>query len=312
MSTPIDFPWIRQIRMTFTDLNGPGGSSGGYAGFAASNAKVYIADGSHDRLRIDCNIRKKPGLVYPAYIQIFNLSDDTRASLERKKTTVRVEAGWRSGPNGNTFYQAFIGTILDFGTSKAGTDYVTELYCISGLIPLASTVHAKRWNGTPVRDIVIELAQQLDGVTVDPGEVVNIQGKTDNDKGWASTGTVRESLDSLARLYGFNWSVVDNTFRAAGTDYSLGQVVTIEDPYLISLSPSYSTPLVIANGISWSCTFKPDMLPLNGVRIRSSISEMAKRYNGVYRCNEVMHDLSSHKRVSFITRGNAYLIPGSA
>lgn len=291
----LDFPWLRRIRVEISGLRNGG-------------SREYESNGTLRNLRIAATIQKSIGLSEPAQIQITNLSADTRANLQRQKTKIRVSAGWDQG-NRAGMCECFYGDLQNSMTSKTkdGKDLVTTIFALSGIDALAKESEYKTYKGESVVAVVKELARKLENVSVDDKDIQGIEGRIPDD-GWSAVGTVRQSLDSLGRQYGFAWSIIDNRFMACSDRHEFGRITQVRSPYLIDINPIFNTPLEYETGITWRCTFEPDLLPFNGVNIQSSISDMAKEYSGVYRVHKVVHSLDCYASNSFQTSGMAFIL----
>ncbi len=300
-SSDIGFNWIRQIRLTLS-------------GFSNNSVdKIYTADGSENRLRIAARISKQFSMSTPTNIMICNLSPDTRSSLERGKTKIKIETCWRDGPRGGDWEEAFFGNLMSSQTYRSGTDLVTTIFAIPGLDGLSRANKNKMYKSISVKDVVNELAQEVasksnGSVTCDQKNCQGIEGKI-GEEGWGATGECKNSLNRLSYQYGFSWSITDKQFRATGDKTKGNKVTTIQDPELIDINPRFSGNLQWVTGISWTCQYNAALLPHDGIRFKSSIPENNQRYGDTYKIIEVTHDIDSHSSQSFITSGSAYAIP---
>ncbi len=293
----IGFNWIRQIELTASGLNGV-------------PDKVFIADGSRNTLRISARIQKFFGIGDPTQIMIFNLDDDTAASLKRQEATFQIKTCWRDGSRGGDWEEVFYGTMLNSETYRSGAEKVTVIYSISGLDALSRARMNKTWCNTDVRTVFVEMCQELSQqsggkVQFDEKNLVAIPRTKIGDDGWSAHGYIKSSMQDLAKSFQFSWSISGREIRASKDGVIGGKIHVIKDPELIDVNPQFNTALQMDAGLSFSCQYNAGIQPHDGVKVISSIPSNRDRFQKAYKINRVIHDLDSHSANSFITRGDA-------
>jgi hypothetical protein len=290
----IDFPYLRRISVTFSGLDMA-------PGVGAGKTLTYESTGESDKLRISAKIAKGVlGAMAPTKIHIWNLSRDTKKALARERTKITIKAGWDHGP-GSGLSVAFTGEYLTAFTRRNGPDYITEINALSGFYALSETAVSIKWRqGQSVREVVKQLAGMLPGVKVDDANIIGIEGVI-GEKGWAETAPAGQILGKLKEHYGFDWSIIDDSFYACGRNAQGKKIVAIRQNDLMDVSPILVSPRQFEFGVSWQCRFNPALIPGNQVRIMSNTEP---QLNGVYRIDTLAHDLDCFSRRSFITHGS--------
>lgn len=285
----IDFPWLRRIRVTFEGMTG--------------NARdVYESDGTHENARIIARISKTlQSLPAATTLMLYNLSPETRRSLQKGSIKVKIDAGWDQGPF-KGLRQCFYGSLLTSYSIRAGADIVTSITAMSMAEDIAKAWHNYTWGAkTPVMTIVEDLVAKLENVKIDRARIKGLEGKYVGDGGWSHSDSVRSALERLSREFGFSWTITDGCFQAVKDLKSFGGNEVIEDQYLIDVNPILS-----GNGISQTvqglkirCTFRATVNPAFDLRVNSKISP---EYNsGTYYALSIAHELDCFNANSFIT-----------
>lgn len=294
MSAGIDFPWLRRIRVSFGNLDG-------------SADRIFNSDGTQEKLRIAARVEKAIGLPHTTNLMLWNLSENTRNSFRREKTTVRIEAGWDDGPFAG-LVQCFKGKLLTSSSQRAGADIVTSITAMSAIDDLNLTSIGKTWPpGYPVAEIAKELARMLPGVTVDDSGVKYIDNVISRESGWSFDGTVREALSMLSKEFGFSWSITDQHFQACKDLKSIGGETVIRDPYLIDVNPVFTGSGMIRHitAMRIRSAFNASLNPMFNVKVESTID---KRFNaGTYIMHTVAHNLDCWTANSFTSEANCIM-----
>lgn len=238
-------PWIRKIEVTVSgvpDWTAPQG---------AGMDVTFFADGSNDNLRIRFRISKHgSGYATPSVIEIYNLGPETRSALLVTSGNVTVNVGW----DNTDMSLLFSGPLQSAYSRREGSDIITTLCCVSemGITNRIIAESGGEWYMGPGMylgtddpsnpgdgGVILNVASVFDGITVDPKDI-NVPGRVIGARGYTFSGSVRECLNELSRVYGFDWAVIDGRFQAVATGYGLqGEAVDIssEDGFLLRIEP---------------------------------------------------------------------------
>lgn len=274
-------PWLRTMRVTL----GPEGSS--------SNLVITSGGDSNLRndMRIACSIGKSQMQLYQqSTVELYNLSRDTRAAIQKAPTSIVVEAGWEN----TTLTTLYKGNVTSFSSARSGPDIVTRLNFMSGAGSLAKTTVSKTWAaGTSVVTVLKDLAAKLSDIQVDESKLKDIKG-TIGVKGWSYAGVVQTGITKLAQEYGFSWNIDDGFVKAVSDLSAFGKVVVLngKDGGLISITPLYKTLLQIPYGIHISAVFIPGVEVQGYIKIQSSIDD--RWNNQEFKVTTIHYNLDTH------------------
>lgn len=139
-------------------------------------------------------------------VAIYNMNPSTRALFETIGNRLVVSAGYMTtGPQ-----LLAIGDILSASTDYTNPDFITTINAAdAGKALRTARVSVSYKAGTPAKTMVQELLDKLD---IDQPEFP--LALTDTFKtGWSFVGKARDGLDQLAKRFGFEWSVQNNTLQ---------------------------------------------------------------------------------------------------
>lgn len=281
-------PWLRKLIVTIGPLEESDGAAAG-SGNAGNSGDVIelVSDGTTDNLKITCEINKTVnGQPSPSTITIYNLSGGTRNRLQRSLTRITVKAGW----NNVEPMQVFEGTIISCASEKQGAEITTKIQAQQGYGALVKAVTSTTFApNSEIKDAVKELAQNLEGLTVNDSDLVGIKGKF-GASGWSFAGMTKDALTQLANEKGFSWSVDDGMFRALGDTSSFEGIVKLngQDGGLINVSPVVEGPMQVPKGVKIKAIFIPGVKPGASVAIQSSFAE---DLDGEYRVHTAKYSL---------------------
>jgi len=148
-----------------------------------------------------------------AWVEIYNLSEGRRRSLEQPYVQVRLKVGYVD----TGLYTLFSGQVVNISTSKvtpylskrSGADIVTRLEidefytelngeAVSRIVP----------EGRTVKTVIEEVVKELEGVTKTRYGGNNIHISLPN--GYPAYGTPRQILDNLSEEYDIEWQIDDS------------------------------------------------------------------------------------------------------
>lgn len=276
-------PYIRQVELTIGPL--PDYMGGG----DQAKAVRIFSDGSQNGLRVRFSIRKHiVSTASPSQIFLYNLSPATRRALHRSGTAMTLRAGWAN----TALPIIFSGGLLAATHQREGSDIVTTLISLPGGGVSRSIVSRTDAGGTRLRDLVIDLAKQLPGVTIDP-KLIDIRDVAIGAQGTSFAGPTSEYLDKLARVHGFSWTIVDGVFQA-GDDrksFPTGVVISSANGTLKRAEPMLMTPMQLQAGVTITSILNPWVQPGRDVKL---ISDLNPRLNGTYKAHTLAHSGDTH------------------
>lgn len=178
--------------------------------------KTYNSDGTRNTIGISFNVSKTSvGEPNESTVVLTNVSPQTRAALlactNKDKATVELFVGYED--EGMTLLSC--GDLIKMWPEKNGSSNTFTLYYLDGMTAIQNSRLDQQFNpGTPIRDIVLALAQSftMNGIKVDPTKV-HITGAVGK-RGYTVTGRTASTLDLLAASYKFTWSIQDGVFQA--------------------------------------------------------------------------------------------------
>lgn len=280
--TAITFPYRRQIEVAFEGLAG-GGST------------TMTANGTMTKYHIGVQILKSIQSVGAvSTLWIYNLHPDTRSSLVRSDTKVKIRAGWMGGPQAG-MHLVFSGNFLMSQIRREGPDVITTLHVQAGRLAAVTAKISRTWSkGVPLRTVVEDIARNMEGVQVEPELIRGVDGFV-GDGGMPICADAETALNKLARQFGFFWSIVDDKFQTVNRDPDkeggvIANAGAVQSPYLSNVNTVLAGVRRVQRGIEAECLFNPALRPGNGVTI---LSDVDPRANGPWRVTTVSHSLST-------------------
>jgi len=195
-------------------------------------AKIIIPniDIEINGLKIQFEIQKS--LVgYPnlGNIEIYNLSQNTRALIEEKGLEIQLYAGYSDEEIG----LIFDGNITNVIHKKSQTDWQTSIFAQDGIKILNSaTINTTFAAGTTMPQIYDALVDQMDGITkgITKGLKNCLSGKRSLLRELQLSGNVKDWLDKLSKDCGFEYSVNNGIIETTPTNLPLSD----ESPVIIN------------------------------------------------------------------------------
>ena len=262
-----------------------------YQGGSSGKSIRFYGDGTQNGFRISFEIRKMPvGTQSNSLtLSIYNLSKETRQTINRPGTYICVNVGYA-----NTKLQTiYSGSIMGGSTKRSGPDLITVVRALSAGSAVVRAVTTKTYGtGYALKNIVIDLAKQLQGVTVDPSRIILPLIPMGN-QGWSTVGTVKSALDQLSRVYGFSWSIQDGVFQAVDDRTALPSNLTIsyKDGTLKRAEPVLMDPFQKQIGVTIECILNPALAPSKAVTLESAVND---KLNGTYKICTLTHSGDTH------------------
>jgi hypothetical protein len=248
----------------------------------------FASDGTPGGLKVAGTFQKTlMGMPNPSQVSVFNLAQDTRNAIRGSLTKITVQAG-RQNTELHTLFQ---GSILSAVSERSGADILTRISALPGYGALVRGVSSRTYAaGTPVRDVVRDMAADLPGLAVADSGIEGLEGTIGN-SGWSFAGSTKDGLTRLANEWGFSWHVDSGQFRAVGDRAGFGGLVELSghagnNGYngrcggLVSIVPLLTGPLQIQTGVKIKALYVPGVTAGSTVRVNSST---APRLNSDYR-----------------------------
>lgn len=263
--------YLRKVRVTF-----PGG-------FTINPSGIVTPD----ELKVGFNVSGGiDGEANTASLELWNLSEAHRNAVGKELDKVTIEAGYVPPIGGGNLGIIFKGNLRDVEHSRQGQDIITKISCGDGDKAFRKATTSKTFPaGTPVKDVVEEIYNQLAKEGIDKGEMKfpkDIDSKKFK-RPYTVCGACTTELNTLGRGKGFYWSVQNETFEVIPSDGFLGGVVLIS-----AETGMRDVPTLTDNGVKVSTLLNPEIRPNRRVQIQSSVIEMNAE-GGIYRVSERSH-----------------------
>lgn len=239
-------------------------------------------------LRVSFSVKRtlKPD-ANSASVEVYNLSETSRAQIKRKGVRVILEAGYQ-----DVGLEAVIqGDCRLASHEQSGTEWVTRFELLDGGRALrygrASTSYAP---GTPISKAVSDLAGKfgLSGGQL-AKQLPSLSAKTIN--GIVTHGGVGETLDKLLKPQAVSWSIQDGKLQILKSDSDHTELIPLisVDSGLIG-SPKLITPDKNEGRslLSFSSLLNPRIRP------GCLVSVQSKQFTGQYRVETVTHKGDTH------------------
>ena len=228
---------------------------------------------------IELTEKKEPN---SAKIDVYNLSDASRQSLQNKGVRVVLQAGYVG-----SLAQIFSGDARTCGTQHLGPDFITTAQCGDGERAFKYADVAQSFKpGTPVKDVIGKVVKALQ---VDPGNALQQANKIvgQYSSSFAVSGRASDVLADILEPHGYSYSIQGGRIEILKIDETLkteGPLLD-KDSGLVG-SPEWGTP--DAKG-------KPSVLKVRSLlqsRFRPGIRFELRSLdvNGFFRCKKVTHD----------------------
>lgn len=240
--------------------------------------------GLRAQLRVMKTAEKEPNT---AAVTVFNLSEQSRAAMQKKGLKVIVEAGYTG-----TIAQLFSGDARQVDHVREGPSWLTKIQCGDGETAYQyATVSENFRPGTAFGDVFAKVARATGWDVTDATATVRAAVPTVFRQGYAACGRASAEVDRLLRGRGLEWSVQDGRLQVLG----LGKV-TRETAVVLSAatgligSPALGTPAKKGKPalMKIKSLLQPELRPGRRVRVQ------ATAVNGDFRVVTVTHSGDTH------------------
>jgi hypothetical protein len=245
-----------------------------------------------DQMRISFSIQKSvSSSANSAEVKLYNLAPSTRNGMGKEFDSITLEAGYiPPGQSGNVGI-IFKGAIRDVEHRREGPDIITIISCGDGDKALRRATISKSYQaGTPVKDVIDDIAKELENEGISRGEFKYPDALKDKKfkRPYAACGSCARELDVIGRGNGFYWSTQNETLEIIPSDGFVGGVALISPE-----TGMIGTPAITDNGVRVSALLNPEIRPNRRVQLESQTLEM-NGDNGMYRVSEVTYTGDNH------------------
>jgi hypothetical protein len=257
-----------------------GGSSG--------EAIRIIADGTQENLRVAFSaVKGITGSPNKIDLAIWGLSQKTRMAIRGNLTQIQVIAGYSSSSASAGLVA--IGGILAAIPEREGPDIVLKITALDGFGGMVRGAYTRSFSGgTPISDVVRDIAASMPGVTVG---LIDVDGSL-YQKGQQFSGATTDQLNNLADQHGFSWSVQDGVFQAVSDKRDTGRAfVFTSSNNLMNAVPLLNGPMADNVGVEVTAKFDARMKPGDQMVIQSSVNPLL---DGSYKVTSVNLQFDSH------------------
>jgi hypothetical protein len=187
----------RKVRLTLADPKMIGGKE-------RIDPRGMLIEDLRVSFRIHKTLKKEPNT---AEVSVFNLSENSRAALQKRHVAIILEAGYDGA-----IAQLYSGDSRFIDQVSEGPDWVTKIQCGSGERAYQYRRVAKAFKrGTSVKLVVSQVAEALGFPTRGLEHLESLTEQFVN--GYAAFGKVANELDHLLRSRGFEWSIQDGELQ---------------------------------------------------------------------------------------------------
>lgn len=188
--------------------------------FGLADQPFTVVKGLFMQFDVEKTSEKTPNRVR---IQITNLNETSRSTLEQKNVIVRLEAGYQ-----NQLDELFIGNISRGSSERGGHDWVTSIEAGDGEKAFgAAQVNTTLGPGANTKQVLETLATAL-------GKGIgSIKGVLDTDifqNGITLTGDVSQRIDEITDKMGLEWSIQDDKLQVLPPDVPSEEIGIILTP----------------------------------------------------------------------------------
>jgi hypothetical protein len=268
---------------------------------------------SIEDLEVSFNIEKSDNSsknLNSAEITIKNLSESTKALIEKEDSVVILEAGWED----DTFGLIFQGDITSYKHNKRGTNYDTIIECADGYVGIRESITHKTYpEGTSVQAVLLDLIKGEGGETVyytakgetqgtrppiglgfDIGEMSGLGLFEVFENGYTVSKPTKQAIDDICYAYRLKWSIQDGkvyvTDLNGDTSYKYTVPLISEETGLIGSPEEINegkakrkgdkTP---SKGYRFVCTLNHEIIPELFIKLS------AEQINAVAKVKKVTH-----------------------
>ena len=214
-------------------------------------------------------------------VTIYNLNEDSRASLQRKPVQVRLEAGYD-----DNLARLFVGDVTWAQSSHEGSDWITKIQIGDGARSHAyAKVNRSFKAGVDKRTVIKELAGTM-GLSM-PNNIDQARELFDQfASGVSLEGPSQAEMTRVLKSSGMTWSVQDGRLQILRDgEVRADQAIVVDQTTGLIGSPEFGAPTEA--GKKPVLTFK--MLLYPGLTPGVKVKVQTRAINGVFRVERVQH-----------------------
>lgn len=217
-------------------------------------------------LRIQFEITKSViSLPNVAKITIYNPNDDTVSLLQKKFTSIVLNAGYEG--NSRLLYK---GQLRNVFPQKTATDRALILYAGDGQRDWENATFNKTFvENVSIQNVVKEIIQTFKDAAV--GALEGLPAVADKLRGQTLSGASRNLLDQFADEYGFNWSVQDGEITTVPVNTALQGTEAV---LINAKTGMIGSPVVTERGVEVTTLLNPVLRPNGSFQIESLGAEV--------------------------------------
>lgn len=218
-----------------------------------------------------------------AEIKIYNLSDETRKSLDGENISIELKAGYEglNGDGGN-IETIFIGNVKKVTQEIQKPDIITSITAGDGEKKYRNKRHTKGYpEGTKLKTVVQDITKSLD---LGKGSLDAIPDITYN-SGVTLQGLCRDHLDNIARSNDLEWSIQDEKLQIIKRDGFTKDSVLVISP----TSGLIGSPNKTKKGVEFTSLLQPQLKIGRKVEIKSRF------ISGKFKIRKVTHEGDSRE-----------------
>ena len=235
-----------------------------------------IEKSSQRNYRISFSIIKNlSGSLNSCTVKIFNLDLDDAQSLMTYGTQLEAVL-----IDDNGTYSLFRGHVKYAIHKRQSADIYTEFYAESGMENIKAPI-SQSFNASKISEIIPAIASNAQLKYSQSNIIIN--GFTNST---VLTGTTKDVLDDLAKLYGFSWSIQDGELIAIDDNSTLPNVVNNQN-HIISVTRIADKPDTNGFGINVNLTISPEFKVGAGFKVNSFLNPNIS--GTVFKCHKIIH-----------------------
>jgi hypothetical protein len=250
------------------------------------NAKLIISEtpqstkgvdlsGLHFSFKIEKTTEPKPNT---ATIDVYNISQTTKAKLEQKNNVVILQVGYRGLDVFPKFETLFIGDITDSGVTvdRSGATIKYTFTAMDGIKKYKNAIINKSYSQGVTSDIIISDLANIMGLTI---SYIGVSEFKLYQHGYAASGKVSTILDEITKSINAEWSI--NNYELIITQKNKPAAKT-------AILISANTGLIgsvskTEKGIQFKTLLNPKLQPFSPISVESLTIK------GFYRIERVVH-----------------------
>ncbi len=272
--------FIRRVRLSLFNVDEKG---------LPIQPALIVADsqGRRDDFRISFRVKnnvRAVGSPNESEIHIYNLSKDTVKLLRDNSYAYNIAVGYVNVPKQDEdslseLITLSFGSITNIFTTREEGDYKTTIIGYDGASGLSQSVSNRTSAAsTYLTQALQALSDDIPGITLVDTSSSDIQNIRLGSKGRVFSGRTQDILHSLAREFGFRWTVKDNKlfifsdyFATEGETFK-NIVVSAEGGNLISAKPLVSNVDSATFGLQIVSILDPRIVPGSTLQIKSVLN----------------------------------------